>query len=228
MEALIKPLNPAPALAPSPAPKSSRTLFAIGEDIMALYDLLTEMGGDVTDAETEAAVDAWLAEIGADRDQKLDAYCALIREFESVAAARAAEAERLQELAAHANNEATRLRNRLHQFMLMTGDTKIETLRNRLAVQKNGGKIPVLVGDEAAIPKSFQKAEYLIKIQVDRALDAQEKKVQDFVDKALELPGATYKMFAAADKDKIRTALENGVEVTGAALGQRGTRLVIK
>lgn len=79
-----------------------------------------------------------------------------------------------------------------------------------------------------ASPSSRSWVEDPIKIQVHRAFEEQEKQVQDFVDKALELPGATYKMFAAADKDKIRTALENGVEVTGAALGQRGTRLVIK
>jgi len=38
----------------------SRTLFDISEDLLALEQILDEVGGDISDAEAEHAVDKWL------------------------------------------------------------------------------------------------------------------------------------------------------------------------
>jgi len=39
----------------------SRTLFEITNDLQALDDLLTEIGGEVTEEDAEAAIDKWLS-----------------------------------------------------------------------------------------------------------------------------------------------------------------------
>jgi hypothetical protein len=72
-----------------------RTLFTISADLLALADLLAETGGDITEADADAAITAWFAELGTDRDTKIDHYCALIRELEARQEIRTQEARRL-------------------------------------------------------------------------------------------------------------------------------------
>jgi hypothetical protein len=49
-----------------------RSLFEIGDDLLALHDLLSECGGELPDAEAEAAIDEWLAETEGDLFKKVD------------------------------------------------------------------------------------------------------------------------------------------------------------
>ncbi len=134
-----------------------RTLYAIGEDLLALEELLTELGGDVSDAELEAAIDAWFGALGAERDQKLDSYAALIREMEARAAARREEARRLTALAQVDDNAAKRLKARLLWFFQQHRiDEAIDTPRFRLKKCRAGGKLP-LVLDPAAQPEDVEE-----------------------------------------------------------------------
>jgi hypothetical protein len=123
----------------------SRTLFAISDDLNALADLLSEADGDITDEQLEAAVDKWFAELGAERDSKIDGYCALVKHFEATAAARKAEAARVDALATTDLNNAKRLKTRLHQFFMAHEIQKIETLRFKVARQNNGGALPIVI-----------------------------------------------------------------------------------
>ena len=67
------------------------TLLAIADDLVAFRQLLEEAAadddGELT-PEADAALESWFAELGHQRDAKLDAYCALIREWTLRAAAR--------------------------------------------------------------------------------------------------------------------------------------------
>ena len=145
------------------------TLFEISAEISALHDLLTEVGGELPDEEAEAAIDDWLAETNQALEQKVDAYCGLVREFEARAEAREIEAQRLQSLAGADINQARRLKARLKAFFEFHGIKKLDTPRFRVSVQANGGALPLVIptdweADPANAPEAFQRRV----IQLDR------------------------------------------------------------
>ncbi len=142
-----------------------RGLFEISEDLHFLSDFLTESGGDITDEALELEIDKWLASLGAERDVKIDNYCALIKEFEAKAEARKEEAARVENLAIVDANNAARLKSRLHEFFKAHNLDKIETLRFKVARQKNGGALPVILDASAVeapelIPEPYRRVTY--------------------------------------------------------------------
>jgi hypothetical protein len=142
------------------------TLYDISDDLLALESILIEAGGDVTDPEADQAVDNWLAELGSARDEKIDAYCSLYREFDLRAKAREEEATRLFNLASADLNAARRLRERLLYFFELHRISKLETERFRLTVAANGGALPLFVDCEPeALPEDYQR----VRIEADKA-----------------------------------------------------------
>jgi hypothetical protein len=107
------------------------TLYEISGDLAALEDLLTEVGGELPDEVAEAAIDAWLEETGTATREKVDNYCGLIRELESRAAARKAEAKRLK--------------SRLLWFFEAHQLKTLETARFRVTAAQNGGLAPLII-----------------------------------------------------------------------------------
>jgi hypothetical protein len=124
--------------------------------------LLTECGGELADAEAEAAIDEWLAETEGDLFKKVDSYCGLIREFEARSEAREIEAKRMMALASADGNQAKRLKDRLKAFFEVYGIKKLETPRFRVSIQANGGVLPLIIpsdwdDDPANAPEAFQR-----------------------------------------------------------------------
>ncbi len=123
----------------------ARTLRGITDEFRALADLLSE-GAPELEAEAAAAMDAWYCEIVGQESAKLDGYVDLIRHFESreaVAKAEAdqfrAEAERYAAIAQVQANAARRLKTRLMEHLIATGQPKVTTATGRtVRVQKNG------------------------------------------------------------------------------------------
>jgi len=141
------------------------TLYDISNDLLELESILMEAGGDVTDPEADEVVDRWLEACGA-RDDKIDAYCSLFREFETRAKARETEASRLFDLASADLNAAKRLRERLLYFFELHRISKLETDRFRLTVANNGGALPLFVdGEPEALPEEYQR----VRIEADKA-----------------------------------------------------------
>jgi hypothetical protein len=137
---------------------TTRPLFDIGADLLALAALLTETGGDVTDADAEAAITAWFADLGRERDTKIDHYCALIREYEHRKAGRLEEAHRLAALASVDDHTAQRLRARLFQFFQLQGLARLTTERFELGIVRNGGLTPLEhLTPATELPPRFQK-----------------------------------------------------------------------
>ena len=115
-------------------------LFEIGEQFDALERLLVESGGEVT-----PEVEAWLAEYGDLEADKLDGYAMFIRSLEH-------EAEGYKNVAAEfaakrsaRENAIKRLKDRLKQYMELRGTTQIKGKMYTAALNKNGGKPPVIV-----------------------------------------------------------------------------------
>lgn len=157
------------------------TLYEIGGNLTALHDLLIECDGEITDAEAEAAIDGWLAEMQTALETKVDNYCALIREYESRADARELEAKRLMVGAGAYNNNAKRLKGRLKGFLELHGIARLETERFLLSVQRNGGKAPLVVPERweqepASAPEAWQRRVIqLDKEAIREALEAGEQ-----------------------------------------------------
>lgn len=136
------------------------TLYEIDDDLKALHALLLEGGGDVSDEDVAATVDAWFAEIGDARNKKLDGYVALIREFIALAEIRKQEADRMAQRSQVASNAADRLRRRLQLYFAANGITTVETDRFRITLANNGGKLPLKFRDGFTIddcPPEFQR-----------------------------------------------------------------------
>lgn len=122
-----------------------RTLWQISDDLEALASLLDGLEGELTEDQAGQAIEKWFDEIGAERDQKVDNYCALIRQYEADSAARLFEAGRLEALAKADENKAKALKKRLQGFFEKHGIAKLDTARFKVAIQANGGALPLIV-----------------------------------------------------------------------------------
>ena len=139
-------------------------LFQITDDLAALDDLLAEVGGDITNPDVAATVDAWLAELDQNLSGKVDNYAALITEIRNRAETRKAEAERLANRARIDENAADWLATVLKAALEARGVKKLETDRYTVSIVGNGGKQPlVLTGD---VPPEWCK--FVEKIEVNR------------------------------------------------------------
>ncbi|HEY7184339.1 MAG TPA: siphovirus Gp157 family protein [Blastocatellia bacterium] len=138
------------------------TLFEIGGEITALHDLLTETGGELPDAEAEAAIDEWLRETEQALEKKVNSICWLLREFEGRSEIREQAAKALAASAKHDKNQAERLKARLKAFLEICGLEKLQTEHFKLSIQANGSVLPLIVPpewgrDPAEAPEAFQK-----------------------------------------------------------------------
>lgn len=130
------------------------SLYAIKSEMLSLLEVMDDHGHDSPEA--AAAIAEHLQALQESFDSKADDYAALIRVCITRAAARKEEAERLKLLAQDDELLADRLRDVLMETMISLQRTKVETARFRLTVKKNGGKIPVLITDEAALPVDYR------------------------------------------------------------------------
>lgn len=175
----------------------SKSLFEISSEILEFEELLTEVGGEVTDEETEARIDKWFEDIAEERDEKLDNYAALIMQLQGRAAIRKAEADRMAKLAKVDQNAADRLKARLQTFFDLHKMERVDTKRFKLVYSKNGGLKPL-------------------------------KLTTDVVDDPELLPVEYRTLTYSPNGKAIREALDNGIELEFAELGEQSKSLKIK
>lgn len=164
-----------------------RTLFKITEDLNALADILTETGGEISDDEQGSALEAWWQELGEERDQKIDNYCAMIQELEARATTLAWESERLANLGDADHKAAARLKLRLREFLQEQGIEKLRTPRFNLTLANNGGKAPLVIPDAwreapAEAPEQYHRRKIYLDLEALRA----------DLDSGVEVPGCSF------------------------------------
>lgn len=140
------------------------SLYHITAELAALIDL-AESG--VPDAEMAAAVAEHRTALVEALDAKADSYAALIQTLRVRAEARRDEADRIKALAAADDGLADRLADALREAMQQVGRTKIDTTRFRLSVRTNGGKLPLVIEDEAALPPVYRVPVYTERVDRD-------------------------------------------------------------
>lgn len=135
----------------------TRTLFAIGDDLEKLNELLDSVADD---AQQQELIAQWFETLGEERDKKLDGYAALITEMTARAELRKSEAKRLQQLAAEDENRARLLKDRLKLFFELHELKAVQTSRYKLSLAKNGGRQPLILDESVPVtqlPERFQK-----------------------------------------------------------------------
>jgi hypothetical protein len=154
-----------------PARPTAGSLFAIGDDYLALLNLFDELEDDPSRApgELEPAMEALFAEIGTAQAEKLDGYANVIRHLETRAAVAKEEAERYRMAAQVSERRAAFLKNRLLEHLARTNQPKVMTATGRtISVVANGGALPVVIDEDVnpeTLPEQFRK----VAVTVDTA-----------------------------------------------------------
>jgi Siphovirus Gp157 len=154
------------------------TLFQIGADLISAYETIDDLGGELP-----PELESWFDQLATDEAGKLDSYVGLIRQADAESAAAMEEMERWKMRAQARKNLASKLKERIKQHLELTNRTKAETATGRvLAVQKNGGKQPLVVDwlPLEELPERFKK----VTITEDR------EKIADALAAGEELPFA--------------------------------------
>jgi hypothetical protein len=120
------------------APARKLSLLEIVEGILAVFDEIDAVDGEVTE-ETGAKLDA----LSLSLEQKGEGYAAVIRMAREQAAASRAFAKRYTERAARKERQADALETRLFEAMKATGRKKIETATVTLAIQKSPASLKI-------------------------------------------------------------------------------------
>lgn len=140
-------------------------LLQLSAEAQTLDDLLSQVENPDT-PEVQALI-ARMLDLTAEREKKVDAYCALIRELDLRAEARLAESKRLAERAKVNQNLADNLKERLQLALKTMGIKKLETERFTVSIAKNGGKAPMELKD-AEVPDAYTTLETVVKIDRER------------------------------------------------------------
>lgn len=127
-------------------------LYALDTDLAALEHELLEAGG-VVDDETEARHNALLDA----REDKVEAYVAVIRRLSVSAEAVEAERKRLQSAEKALKNSAQRMKDRLLDSMQRRGETQQQTRLGTVRIQQASRRSVELRVDVDDLPDRFVK-----------------------------------------------------------------------
>ncbi len=198
---------------PGTAPKR-RSLFDIGDDLIALEQLIESCDGDISDPKVEQAISQWMNELERDLAGKTDGYVNLIRKWEAEGAAAKAEAEQYAKAAEVRINRVKRLKQMLQQWMDTMQRARIETATGRtVAIQNNGGVTPLQV-DDAAVDGVIRKAFAEIDAEPGTSDVAE---ILPYLKARIEL-----------DVEKVRKAIAGGIMLSFAKALPRGQHLRIR
>lgn len=181
----------------------SRPLFEITQDLVKIDEMLDEIEGDLSKLE-HSPIHDWFDALGAEEGEKLDAYVALIKRNEMEAVAAKAEKEQWSQKEKARTAKAEWLKARLKNHLEITKRAKVQTAKGHtIAIQKNGGKVPVSYDDTAFNAMTKEELE--------------------------SLEGEGLLVFQPVlNKDACHRHLTNGGELPFAKLSEVGTHLRIK
>ena len=127
-------------------------LYEITGSILALQELLENPLDD------EQILKDTLEAVQGEYEAKIEGYCKVIRNIETDIEAFKVEAKRLTEKAKMLENNRDRLKKAMFDSMKATNTPKIKAGVFNVAIQKSGGKLPVIVDVETAyLPKELVK-----------------------------------------------------------------------
>ena len=127
-------------------------LYELTGDILQLQEMLEEGLDD------EQVLLDTLEGVQGEYEYKLENYCKVIKNLEADVDALKAEAKRLTNKCKVLENNIERLKKAMYSSMKATGTNKVKGQIFSVAIQKNGGKLPVIVDvDVAYLPDELVK-----------------------------------------------------------------------
>lgn len=127
-------------------------LYELTADVLTLQEMLEQPLDD------EQILLDTLEGVQGEYEEKLEAYCKVIKNLETDAEAFKIEAQRLTDKRKTLENNIARLKKAMFDSMKITGIGKVKGQLFTVAIQKNGGKLPVIVtADVSALPDSCVK-----------------------------------------------------------------------
>lgn len=130
-------------------------LYDLTGEVLQLQELLES--DEVVDTELLKDV---LADTTEDYEIKLEAYAKVIKNLTATVDAIKFEVDRLTTRKKALENNITALKTRMYESMKATGTTKVKGDIFTISIQKNGGRIPVIVDvDTSALPDELVKIE---------------------------------------------------------------------
>lgn len=152
-------------------------LYDITTDLLTLQDMLEE---DVTD--DQALLDTFEAVQG-EYEIKLESYCKVIKNLEAHVSVLKEESDRLTNKRKTIENNIDRLKKAIYESMKATNTNKVNGTLFSLSIQKNGGKLPVIVApdiDTSKLPDNLVIVTEKPSIDAIRDLLEAGKKVEGF------------------------------------------------
>lgn len=138
-------------------PATKETLFSLTDDLLALDQILTESGGELT-----PEVEQWMTEYRDKFTAKVDGLGWYWRTCEAREAGYRKAAAELADKAQTEANKVTRLKEYARACLDHLGATKVAGDIYTLAIQKNGGRTPLKVcepflSDPSRLPAEYQR-----------------------------------------------------------------------
>lgn len=119
-------------------------LYEVTGNVLHLQAML-----ESEDFDAEVLADTMEAVEG-EYDYKIESYCKVIKNLEADMDALKTEAKRLSDRRKVLENNIDRLKSAMFESMKATGKTKVKGAVFTAAIQKNGGKLPVIVAEDAS------------------------------------------------------------------------------
>jgi len=192
-------------------------LYQIASELLELLEAREEMDGDGALPDETKAIEQRIDQYMLAGVKKVDEIAQSFRACEVDAAECRKEAERLLAYAKRYENRAERIKAAALRAMQALGVTSLKTPTNELRIQANGGRVPVEVLNEAAVPSMFKS------VTVTMPADEWERIVEQYKFTISGLVTIAYSTL----KEKLYLALQRE-PVAGARLGERGEHLRIK
>lgn len=120
-------------------------IYELTNDLVALQEMLENS----TDEELDEALRDTLEANQGIYEEKLESYCKVIKNLEVDKEGYMAEAKRLTDKAKRLTNNIAKLKGLMYESMKLTNTTKVKGQLFTVAIQKNGGKTPVIVAEDA-------------------------------------------------------------------------------
>lgn len=126
-------------------------LYELTSDLLVLQEMLEDSVDDQCLLDT-------LEGVQGEYEIKLEAYCKVIKNLEADMEALKSEAKRLTDKRKVLENNVDRLKKAMFDSMKATGTDKIKGALFTVAIQRNGGKLPVIVDvDTSELPDELVK-----------------------------------------------------------------------
>lgn len=139
-----------------------RSLFKIGADLEALEQLLTDIDGEILEGEIGRRLEAYMADLHEERDEKVRRICCLIEMMLFAVEACKEESRRISKLGRANENGAERIKEWLKGFFEQHNIQKLDLRTFRPRIQARGGQRALLFPEQwqqepASAPERYHR-----------------------------------------------------------------------